>query len=178
MRLTTSFAAALLLGAATSALAQPPVPQPGPEHEILKRDVGVWDVTMEIAPTPGMPPFSMTGVETNVLSGGRWLLTESKFDMMGLAFEGHGIVGYDPAKKAYVSTWADTMSTSLNMGESTFDAATGTLTGSSEVADPAGGKTKAKTVATWPGPDERVVKMYLPADAPQPFMTMTYKKRK
>jgi hypothetical protein len=24
----------------------------------------------------------------------------------------------------------------------------------------------------------RVVKMYLPVDAPQPFMTMTYKKRK
>jgi len=33
-------------------------------------------------------------------------------------------------------------------------------------------------VATWPGPDQRVVKLYIPADAPEPFMTMTYKRRK
>jgi hypothetical protein len=177
MRLTTSFAAALLLGAAASALAQPPVPQPGPEHDVLKRDVGAWDVTMEMT-APGMPPFQMTGVETNALFGGLWLLTEYKSDFMGQVFEQHGLIGYDPAKKAYVSVWANTMSTSLNVGESTFDAATNTLTGWSEMPDPAGGKAKAKTVATWPGPDQRVVKIYMPADAPEPFMTMTYKKRK
>ena len=178
MRLTTSFAAALLLGAAASALAQPPIPQPGPEHEVLKRDVGVWDVTMEMTPGPGMPPFTMTGVETNTLFGGLWLLTEYKSDFMGQVFEQHGISGYDAAKKAYVSVWANTMSTSLSVGEGTFDAATNAVTGWSEMPDPAGGKTKAKTVATWPGPDQRVVKIYMPADAPEPFMTMTYKKRK
>jgi hypothetical protein len=176
MRLTAPFTAALVLAAA-AAFAQPPMPQAGPEHEILKRDVGVWDVTMEINP-PGMGPFTMTGVETNTLFGDRWLLTEYKSDMMGQLFEQHGISGYDPAKKAYVSVWANTMSTNLSTGEGTFDAATNTLTGSSEMEDPAGGRTKAKTVATWPGPDERVVKLYMPADAPQPFMTMTYKKRK
>ncbi len=116
MRLTTLFAAALILGVSAGAFAQPLVPQPGPEHEVLKRDVGAWDVTMEITPGPGMPPFSMTGVETNTLLGGRWLLTEYKSEMMGQVFEGHGIVGYDPTKKAYVSVWADTMSTSLSTG--------------------------------------------------------------
>ena len=70
---------------------------------------------MEIAPGPGMPPFSMTGVETNTLFGGRWLVTENKFDMMGQTFEGHGSNGYDPAKKAYISMWADTMSTSFDL---------------------------------------------------------------
>jgi len=176
MRSTTSFAAVLLLVAA-AALAQPPMPQPGPEHDVLKRDVGVWDVTMEMT-APGMPPFQMTGVETNTLFGGLWMLTEYKSDFMGQVFEQHGISGYDAAKKAYVSVWANTMSTSLSVGESTFDAATNTLTGWSEMPDPAGGKTRAKTVATWPGPDQRVVKLYIPADAPEPFMTMTYKRRK
>ena len=52
------------------------------------------------------------------------------------------------------------------------------LTGWAEVSDPAGGKTRARTVATWPGSDQRVVKRYLPADAPQPFMAMIYKRRK
>jgi len=115
---------------------------------------------------------------TNTLFGGLWLLTEYKSDFMGQVFEQHGISGYDAAKKAYVSVWANTMSTSLSVGESTFDAATNTLTGWSEMPDPAGGKTRAKTVATWPGPDQRVVKLYIPADAPEPFMTMTYKRRK
>jgi hypothetical protein len=179
MRKPVLFAAALILGAAAGAYAQPPpMPQPGPEHEVLKRDVGVWDVTMEIAPAPGMPPFTMAGVETNTLFGGRWLLSEYKSDIMGQPFEGHGIVGYDPTKKAYVTVWADMMSTSLSLGESSFDAGTNTMTGWTEVADPAGGKTRAKTVSTWPGPDARVVKMYLPPEAPQPFMTMTYKRRK
>jgi hypothetical protein len=177
MRLTAPFTAALVLAAAAGVRAQPPMPQPGPEHEVLKRDVGVWDVTMEMT-APGMPPFSMTGVETNTLFGGLWLLTEYKSDFMGQVFEQHGINGYDPAKKAYVSVWASSMATSLSVGESTYDAATNTVTGWSEVPDPAGGKTKAKTVATWPGPDQRVVKIYMPADAPEPFMTMTYKKRK
>ena len=125
MRLTTPFAA-LVMSAAASVLAQPPMPQPGPEHDVLKRDVGVWDVTMEMT-APGMPPFQMTGVETNTLFGGLWMLTEYKSDFMGQVFEQHGISGY---------------------------------------------------VATWPGPDQRVVKLYIPADAPEPFMTMTYKRRK
>jgi hypothetical protein len=52
------------------------------------------------------------------------------------------------------------------------------MTGSAEVPDPSGGKSKAKSVATWPGPDERVVKIFVPPDAPQPAVTLTYKRRK
>jgi len=59
-----------------------------------------------------------------------------------------------------------------------FDAATNTMTGTSEVPDPAGGRRKAKSVATWPGSDQRVVKIYMTADAPQPTVTLTYKRRK
>jgi Protein of unknown function (DUF1579) len=176
MRRSTLFAA-LILGVSASVFAQPPLPQPGPEHEVLRKDVGTWDVTMELTPGAGMPPFSMTGVETDTLLGGRWLIAQYTFDMMGQTFEGHGITGYDPAKKAYVSTWVDTMSTSLMTSEGSFDAATNTMTGTSEVPDPAGGRTKAKSVATWPGPDERVVKIYM-TDASQPTVTLTYKRRK
>jgi hypothetical protein len=178
MRAATLLTATLIVGLATPLVAQgPPIPQPGPEHEILKRDVGVWDFTIDISLGPGMPTFSMMGVETNTMFADRWLLSETQSDVMGQAFEGRSISGYDPDKKAYVYVSADTMSTSFTQGENTYDAATNTLTGWVEMNDPMAGKAKAKTVATWPDADSRVVKVFQPADSPEPFMVMTYKRR-
>jgi Protein of unknown function (DUF1579) len=169
---------ALVLGSAALALAQgPPIPRPGPEHEVLKRDVGTWDATVEIVPGPGMSPITASGVETNTLFAGRWLLTEYTSEMMGQPFEGHGMSGWDSQKKVYVSTWADTMATGISRGEATFDAATNTMTGWMEIESPAGGTVRVKTVATWPTDDERVVKTYMPETATEPYMTMTYPRR-
>jgi hypothetical protein len=174
----TLFLLAIVFGLAAGAFAQgPPVPLAGPEHEILKRNVGTWDVALEINIGPGMPPFTMAGVETDTLVGGRWLMTEFKSDMMGQPFESHGISGWDPDKKAYVSVTADTLSTSLTASESTYDAATNTETGWTEMRDPMGNKSKAKVVVAWPAPDSRTVKIFINASDPQPFMTMTYKKK-
>jgi len=177
MRAAACLAATLTLGLAAGAYAQgPPPPQPGPEHEILKRDVGVWDATIEMA-APGMPPTTMIGVETSTLMAGRWLVTEWESDMMGQPFEGHGITGWDPAKGAYVGVWADSMNTELSYSESTFDPETNTLTGWMEMPDPMGGKTRAKTVEEWPDENSRVIKIY-PDGSDEPFMTMTYERRK
>jgi hypothetical protein len=177
MRFTTLAATWLVLLLAAGAFAQgPPPPQPGPEHAILKKDAGVWDVTMEMT-FPGVPPMTMTGVETSTLMGGRWLITKFESDMMGQPFEGQGITGWDPAKKAYVGVWADTMGTQMTHSEATYDAETDTLTGWMEMPDPMGGMTKTKTEETWPDEETRIVRVYGP-DGAEPFMTFTYTKRK
>jgi hypothetical protein len=50
-------AVTLVAGLSVSVAAQGPMPpQPGPEHEILKKDVGVWDATLEITRVRGCPP--------------------------------------------------------------------------------------------------------------------------
>jgi hypothetical protein len=165
----------LALAFAAPALAQGP-PMPGPEHEILKRDVGVWDVVMDMN-IPGMGPFTMTGVETNTLMSGRWVITEFKGEAMGMAFENRGITGWDPDKKAYVGVWADTMGTSLNTSEGTYDAATNTLKGSMDTAGPMG-RARMRSEATWPTPDTRLVKVFSPDGGAEPFMKITYTKRK
>ncbi len=173
------FLSVIVLGLAAGAFAQgPPIPQAGPEHEILKRDVGTWDVVMEMTPPGGAPPFTMTGVTTATMFGGRWLVSEMKSEAMGMVFESRGISGWDPDKKAYVTVMADTMSTSFTNSEATYDPATNTETGWTELRDPMGNKSKAKAVITWPDADTHVIKIFLtPADT-QPLMTMTYKKRK
>jgi hypothetical protein len=176
MKAVACLAAILTLGLGAGADAQPMPPQPGPEHEILKKDVGVWDATLEMA-MPGMPATTTTGTETSTLMAGRWLITEFEADMGGQPFEGHGISGWDPAKQVYVGVWVDTMTTEITHSESTYDAEKKVLSGWMETTDPMGGKSKAKTEEEWPAEGTRIVRMYPTQDAPEPFMTITYKKR-
>ena len=152
-----------LLALAVPALAQmPPMPTPGPEHEMLKKDVGTWDATVESFMAPGAPPTVSKGTETVTMIGGFWQLTEFKSEMMGEPFEGRGATGFDPAKKKYVGTWVDTMSSGYYTVEATYDAATKTMTGTMEGPDPSGAVAKTKETTEWKDADNRVFTMYAP----------------
>src|SRR5262249_30047703 len=103
------------------------VPTPGPEHEVLRKDVGTWDVTIEIRMAPGAPPMTSSGVATSRLGcGGMWLISDFENETSG--FEGHGVFGWDSTKGTYVGTWVDPMRTFLAVAEGTWDAAKKTMT--------------------------------------------------
>ena len=164
--------------AAATAPSMPPLPVPGPEHALLKNDVGVWDATVEMM---GPQPMTSKGTETNTLMGnGLWLITDFKGDMMNTPFHGHGTSGWDPGKKKYVGTWVDTMSTGLMIFEGTYDPATKSMTSWMEGPDMTGKVTKMKTVTEWPSADKRVFTMYGPGpDGKEaPGMRITYMRRK
>jgi uncharacterized protein DUF1579 len=146
----------------TSQAASMPMVKPGPEHDLLKKDVGTWDATVEMMATPEAPASTSKGVETSKMLGGLWLVTDFKSQMMGQPFQGHGTTGYYTNKKKYVGTWVDTMSTGLMTGESTYDPATKTVTGYMEGTDPATGKpTKMKMVTEYKDDNSRVFTMYM-----------------
>lgn len=187
MKLANAFLCAVSVAAlaAAPALAQegmPPTPKPGPEHQILQQDAGAWDATVEMWMAPGQPPAVSKGTETNTLCcGGLWLYTDFNSDMMGAPFQGHGVMGYDPAKKKYVGTWVDSMSVALSVMENTYDAATKTMTGFMEGPDPSGKMIKMKMVNEWKDAGEtRVFTMSMPGpDAKDvPTMRITYKRKK
>ena len=136
----------VVLGVAGLAMAQdkpagapamPPLPKPGPEHAIFKDIAGTWDAKVESFMAPGAPPTVSNGTETSrVGCGGLCLISDFKSSfVMGppgtpaTPFEGHGTETYDTAKKKYVGSWVDSMSTGLMTTESTHDAATKTMTG-------------------------------------------------
>lgn len=172
--------AALLCGAATGARAQDmfQMPKPGPEHEVLTKDVGTWDATVEMMMPPAPPS---KGVETNTLGpGGLWLIGDFKSEMMGAPFQGHAITGWDPARKKYVGTWVDSMTTALTVTESTYDAASRSMTGYIEAPGPDGRPIKMKAVTQHTDNDTRVFTMYVPGpDGKEaPSMKITYKRRK
>jgi hypothetical protein len=171
----TAVVAALLGAPVSRAQDMPPMPKPGPEHEVLKGDVGTWNAKVEMV-TPGGPVTS-TGVETNRLGcGGLCLVSDFKGEMMpGVTFEGHGMSAYDAQKKKYVGTWSDSMSQGIAVGESTWDPATKTMNGTMEGPDASGGTAKMKTVVEYKDPNTRVFTMYMPDG--KPGMKITYTRK-
>ena len=174
--------AGLVVPVAVVAQEMPPPPKPGPEHELLKMDAGTWDAVVEVTMAPGAPPAKSTGVETSVLGcGGLCLITDFKGEMMpGQTFEGHGVATYDPAKKKYVGSWTDSMSTGLSVTETSYDAAAKKSTGWMEGPDMTGKVTKMKSVVEYPDADHRVFTMYStgPDGKEAPGMRITYTRRK
>ncbi|HYN03132.1 MAG TPA: DUF1579 domain-containing protein [Vicinamibacteria bacterium] len=167
-----------VLSLSVPSLAQmPPMPTPGPEHDMLKKDVGTWDATVEMFMAPGAPPEVSKGTETVTMMGGFWQLAEFKSEMMGQPFEGRGAMGYDPAKKKYVGTWVDTMTPGYSTVEATYDPAKKTMTGTMEGTGPDGVLAKTKETTVWTDSDARVFTMYAP-DGTTPMMRISYKRRK
>jgi uncharacterized protein DUF1579 len=159
----------------------PPLPKPGPEHEILKQDVGTWDATVEMMQPGGQPPAVSKAVEVvTMIEGGLWTVTDFKSTIMNTPFHGHGQNGYDPIKKKYVSTWIDSMSTGVTLGEATYDAKTRTMKGSMEGPDMTGKTMKMNETVEWKDADTRVFTMATPGPDGKDVTTMriTYKRRK
>jgi hypothetical protein len=154
-------------------------PKPGPEHKILADDVGTWDATVEMWMAPGAAPVVSKGVEKVRMLGGFWQVSDFEGTFMGQPFQGLGQVGYDPAKKKYVSTWIDTWSTAFSNGEATYDSAAKTMTGAMEMPGQDGKLTKVKETTVWKG-DTRVFTMSAPGpDGKEvPTMRITYTRRK
>jgi hypothetical protein len=155
-RLCQSIVFGLCLGVpAVGAAAQdmPPLPKPGPEHQLFKEDEGTWDAKVEVFPGPGAAPMVSKGVEINTVGcGGLCLITDFKGEVMpGQVFHGHGTAAYDPQKKKYVGSWTDSMSRGMAVSEATYDPATKRVTGAMEGADPSGKMVRSRTVVDYKG---------------------------
>lgn len=176
----TTVLAALLVALPPALAGAQQMPTPGPEHDLLKQDVGTWDATVEFWPDPGAPPSLSKGVSTVSMLGGFWQIDEFKSEFLGAPFEGRGQTGWDAAKKAYVGVWVDSTSPGLNLSDSTYDAKMKVLTGWSEGPGPDGKPVKSRGVTEWKDADTRVFSMYAPGAGGKDWLNMriTYKRRK
>jgi len=114
---------------------------PGDVHKMLAKSDGEWigDVSMWMA--PGAPPEKSTATVINkMILGGRYQQNTYTGKMMNMPFEGTGTVGYDNAKKMFVSTWVDNMGTGIIYMEGPWDDATKTVNLKGKQTDPLTGK--------------------------------------
>jgi Protein of unknown function (DUF1579) len=159
----SSVVVVLSLSIAGAQQGAPPMPKPGPEHDVLKMDLGTWNATVEVNQGPGKPTTSK-GVEVNTIGcGGLCLITDFKGEMMpGMPFHGHGVATWDASRKVYRGSWVDSMSQGLLLAEGKWDPATKTATSTMEGPDATGKIVKMRSVVTYPSATSRVMTMYGP----------------
>ncbi len=133
-----------VLNTAASNAQEPAMEQPGAEHKMLGDLAGSWTAVMKPA---GGAPESKGAATYTVACGGMWVLSDLEFDMHGTKFWGHGTDGYDLKKKKYVSTWIDSMTSSVMVFEGDYDPKSKTLTMTTEAPGPDGKPTTWKSIS-------------------------------
>jgi len=171
---TLGLAAAVLAGGGVTAPAQEmPMPQPTAEHERLQKDVGTWHAAVKMWMGPGDPMLS-EGTETVSMVGAFWQVSSFEGSLMGQAFEGSGVMGWDAGKKQYVTTWVDSMTPTLSHGSATWDEAAKAYKGTLTVMGPDGSPQAMETIVSYPEEGKRVMTMKV---AGQTTMEITYTKK-
>lgn len=101
---------------------------PGPMHKWMEKTNGTWEGDVSSWMSADAPPSTSkaTNVQSSVL-GGRYVSGKFSGTMMGGPFNGMSLMGYDNARKVFVSTWVDDMGTGIVHMEGTYNEASKTL---------------------------------------------------
>lgn len=92
------------------------MPKPGPHHDHMKAHEGTWEWTGEF--DMGGNKAEGKGTQTNTIKGdGLWMVIDTTGDMGGSKFWGSGVAGYDLTRKKHVSSWVDSASDYVQVGE-------------------------------------------------------------
>jgi hypothetical protein len=155
---------------------------PGAEHKQLEMLVGEWTTSSKFWMTPDSKPEVSKGSASHTLIlGKRFIQEKYRGKWLNLPYEGFGLIGYDKAKKAYVSVWLDNMGTSMMSSEGSFNQANNSLDMNTEYSCPVSGSTtKGRAVSRFISKNEYVYEMYGPDMSGKEFkmMEIVYKRKK
>lgn len=139
------------------------IPKPTPMHEKLAECTGDWTAECKVFMPGAEAPEMSVGTEHVEMMGELWQLSHFEGEMMGQAFEGRSIIGYDPDKEKFVGVWTDTMMPYMIQMEGTYDPATKTITMEVDAKDPMTGQPqKQKHTTRFPDKNTRVFEMFMP----------------
>jgi len=153
----------LTLGCVLALSAQEsPLPKPTSHHLAMKEQAGTWTAVAKMYMDPSKPPVVSKGTEINTLvSGGLWLKSEMRAEMMDQAFEGHGLFGYDTHQNAHVGSWVDNGGTWMAVSKGTCTKDCREMTLFFEGVDEAGKPLTFKETHTQVGHDHRTATMFV-----------------
>ena len=138
----------------------PPVER-GLEHKVLEGLVGTWDARVKLFLDPKKPLESDGVMTRTMILGGNYLQESFTGEIAGKKFAGLGIIGHDYNKDKFITTWCDSMSTSMAITQGTFDSKKKILTSVGEEFEQNTKKTmKVRDVLKIISADEHVLEMY------------------
>jgi hypothetical protein len=153
---------------------------PGPAHAALAGRVGRYDLAIKSWNTPTGEPSLESGTATRRMTlGGRVMVEEMEATMMGQAFSGIGLHGYDNVTGSHWSTWTDNLSTGLMVSEGRCDEA-GTCSFTGSWNDPVTRQpVTARMTSRWTSDTVEVFEMFGPGpDGKEArMMEITYTRR-
>jgi hypothetical protein len=135
---------------------------PGPEHKLLEPLVGTWHATVKMWMDPSQKPDVSEGtlVRKSIMDG-RFIQEDYSGKMMGKPFHGQGTIGYDRAKRKFVMSWIDSVSTLLHVSYGAYDQSAQTWTYRSEDDCPITGKrVRMRDTVRIISPEEQQLEMY------------------
>jgi hypothetical protein len=95
--------------------------QPGPHHKELARFVGKWNMEMRFFMGDKASPPTKGTSETRWLMDGRWLITETRGQMMGRPYQAAMLMGYDNFKQSFVTAAVSSVDTAMTHSEGDMD---------------------------------------------------------
>jgi len=176
---------------ATAAAETPPAPMdsaammkawmayatPGEPHKMLASQNGKWSEEITMWMDPSKPPTkSVSSCVNAMVLGGRYQQSKHVGSFDGMPFEGISTVGYDNAKKVFVSSWVDNMGTGLMYMEGPWDPASKSMTLTGKMVDPSTGKEcSVREIVTFIDDKNQKMEMYNTPAGGKEFKTMEIK---
>lgn len=113
---------------------------PGPRHQWLAKYTGTWEAEISQWMDATSPPTKTTAKEeVSMAMNGLYQVSNFSSNMMGMPMTGQSTLGYDNAKKKFVSTWIDNLGSGIVMMTGDYDEATKTLSLKGTQTDPVTG---------------------------------------
>jgi hypothetical protein len=135
---------------------------PGDAHKMMAAETGTWTADMTFWHGPDSPAQkATTTANIKMIMGGRYQQSDYKGNVMGMPFEGHGMLAFDNATKEYTSTWIDNMGTGMMVMKGKMSGDSKTIELHGEMVDPARGKAiKCREVYTMVDANTRKMEMF------------------
>jgi len=93
---------------------------PGPDHRHLEGFIGAWDANVMLYDGQQTPIRSSGTLTSRWTLGGRFVSQQFEGTIGTSLVHGMGLLGFDRVSQQFVSSWADTTSTSLQVCYGTF----------------------------------------------------------
>jgi hypothetical protein len=131
-------------------------------HKHMAKSAGEWISLSKMWQAPNTEPTEWEGTNTSeMILGNRYMKSVLKGEIMGMAFEGLEIVGFDNDKNEFTSVWYDNLGTGTTFAKGTFDEKTNSITLKGMMYDPISKKEYAfRQVIKMISPDHHIREMY------------------